>query len=255
MTRHRGLVLALGLCALIGLTAREGRAETITMTLTWSGGSLTFDNTSPLFALPGSSSTSLLVNTNAVNTFLNANGSEVNFSSLGASSNFPGAPAPGTGTLSESGIAVLNGTGAASAITVSVSEGGFLNPVGPSGTLSSAQAVIYTNVAAGATETSSSSYNALSTAPLVSTSTGPALQHYSLGNSLAIAPVGPGYSLDNTIAINFAGSPSPSAATNQFSVAATISAIPEPTSVIMMLTGVPLPLVVLGLLRRRRAAA
>jgi hypothetical protein len=249
--------LGLGLCALIGLSAREGRAETITMTITWSGGSLTFDNTSPLFALPGSSSTSLLVNTNAVNTFLNANGSEVNFSSLGASSNFPGAPAPGTGTLSESGIAVLDGKGAASTITVAVSEGGYVNPVGLAGTLSSAQAVIYTNVAAGATETSSSSYNALTTVPLVSTSTGPALQHYSLGNSLAVVPVTTGYTLDNSITINFAGSPSPSNATNQFSVAGTISAsaIPEPTSIIMMLTGMPLPLVVLGLLRRRRAAA
>jgi hypothetical protein len=35
----------------------------------------------------------------------------------------------------------------------------------------------------------------------------------------------------------------------------TVTGIPEPASVVMMLTGMPLPLVVLGLLRRRRAAA
>jgi hypothetical protein len=33
------------------------------------------------------------------------------------------------------------------------------------------------------------------------------------------------------------------------------TSIPEPASLVMMLTGMPLPLVVLGLLRRRRAAA
>jgi hypothetical protein len=31
--------------------------------------------------------------------------------------------------------------------------------------------------------------------------------------------------------------------------------IPEPASLILMLTGMPLPLVVMGLIRRRRAAA
>ena len=47
------------------------------------------------------------------------------------------------------------------------------------------------------------------------------------------------------------------AGSNQFSVAARFNAnaVPEPASIIMMLTGMPLPLVVMGLLRRRRAAA
>jgi hypothetical protein len=42
--------------------------------------------------------------------------------------------------------------------------------------------------------------------------------------------------------------------TDQFAVAATLSAVPEPASLILMLTGLPLPLVVVGLLRRRAAA-
>jgi hypothetical protein len=48
---------------------------------------------------------------------------------------------------------------------------------------------------------------------------------------------------------------SAAASTDQITVSTKfVSAIPEPASLVMMLTGMPLPLVVLGLLRRRRAA-
>lgn len=258
MTRHRGL-LALGFCALIGLAAPESRAAGITMTLTWTGGSLSFNSLSPSpFVLTGSSATQLLVNTDAVNGFLASNGSAMSFSALGAQSDFPGAASPGNATLNETGTAALSGTTGATAITVAVSEDGFTAPTGTNGMLSSAQTAIFTNVAAGGTEMSNSSYNATNTPTLTSTSTGTALNNYSPSNSIGVGTVTSGYTLDNSATIDMTGSTPSTGTTTQFAVAATLTAtatVPEPASLIMMLTGMPLPLVVLGLLRRRRAAA
>jgi hypothetical protein len=261
MTRHRGLFFALGFCALIGLPAQQSRAAGITMTLTWSGGSLSFSSVpSPsLFVLTGSSDTLLLVNTNAVNGFLHSHGSAITFSSLGASSDFPGGtPVPTEATLGESGSAVLSGTSGATAITVTTSETGFTAP-GGSGTLTSLPSLGFTNVATGSL-TSSSSYDATSTAPYASTSTGAALNPGappSAPTSTAIASIVSGFSMGNSAIIDMTGSTPGTGTHTDFSVSATLSgqAIPEPASLILMLTGMPLPLVVLGLLRRRRAAA
>lgn len=258
MPRHRGFILVLGLCALMGLTAREACAGNLTMTLTWTGGSLTFDNTSGLYALPGSTTDSLLVNINAVNGFLAANGSALTFSALGASSNFPGGvPIPTQATLSETGTAVLASASGATGITISVLQAGFTTPSGGVGTLSSGQTAIFTNMAAGDTEASNSSYNAANTPTLTSTSTGTGLQAYSPTNSLGVGAIASGYSLDNSASISFAGSAVGPGTTDQFAVAATLSAVlvPEPASLVMMLTGLPMPLVMLALLRRRRGAA
>jgi len=225
------------------------------MNLTWTGGTLSFDNSSGTFALPGSSTTSLLVNTDAVNGFLSTHGSGITFSALGASSNFPGGtPIPTQATLNETGTAVLAGAGAA-AITVNVTQGGFTTPSGTPGTLNSGQTAILTNVAAGGSESSNSSYNAVLTPTLTSTSTGTQLQAFSPSNSIGVGTIVSGYSLDNTANINFGASTPGPGTTDQFAVGATLTAaVPEPASLVLMLTGLPLPLVVMGLLRRRRAA-
>jgi hypothetical protein len=240
----------------MGLTAREARAANLTMTLTWTGGSLTFDNTSAQ-ALPGSSVNSLLVDTNAVNTYLSTHGSAITFSALGASSNFPGGvPIPTQATLNETGTAVLASSTGATSITIAVSQAGFTTPSGTGATLNSGQTAIFTNMAAGASESSSSSYNATNTPTLTSTSLGTQLQVYSPSNSLGIASVVSGYSLDNSATINFGASTPGPGTTDQFAVAATLAAaVPEPASLLLMLTGLPMPLVVMGLLRRRRGAA
>jgi len=255
MARHRGFFLALGLCALMGLTASEARAGNLTMTLTWTGGSLTFDNTSAQ-ALPGSSVNSLLVDTGAVNTFLASHGSAITFSALGASSNFPGGvPIPTQAILNETGTAVLANSTGATSITIAVSQSGFTTPSGTGATLNSGQTAIFTNMAAGASEASSSSYNATNTPTLTSASTGTQLQVYSPSNSLGIPLVTSGYSLDNSATINFGGSTVGTGTTDQFAVAATLAAaVPEPAGLLMMLTGLPMPLVVMGLLRRCRRA-
>jgi hypothetical protein len=242
----------------MGLTAGEARAGNLTMTLTWTGGSLSFDNTNATYALPGSSLTALLVNTDAVNTFLMNNGSAISFSALGASSNFPGGvPIPSEATLTQTGTAVLSRSTGATAITVATSQAGFTTPSGATGTLNSAQTAIFTNMVAGNNQTSSSSFNALNTPTLTSTTTGIQLQAYSPSNSIPVGTVVSGYTLANTATITMTGSTPGSGTTDQMQVGATLvsgAAIPEPASLILMLTGLPLPLVVVGLLRRRAAA-
>jgi hypothetical protein len=258
MARHRGLFLALGFCALIGLTARESRAESIIMTISWTGGSITVDTAvSSQFLGAGSSDTNLIVNVGAVNSFLNSNGSAINFTgTLGAGSNFPGGnPNPLVANLTAGGTAVLNGTGTATSITISVSEAGFTTPSGLPGTLSSTQtAIIAPGVVpittGGMNQSSTSSYNTTLT-PTLATDVGT----FQTNSVKLTSPIASSYTLDNTTTIDLTGSPKASGTTDQFQTLTTLTAVPEPTSIIMMLTGVPLPLVVLGLLRRRRAAA
>lgn len=257
MARHRGLFLALGFCALIGLTARESRAESIIMTISWTGGSITIDTATPSqFLGAGSSDQNLIVNVGAVNSALNAGGSEINFTgTLGAGSNFPGGvPNPLVATLTAGGTAALNGTGTATSITISVSEAGFTTPSGLPGTLSSTQTSIIAPGVVPITsgdmnQSSTSSYNTTNTDPLSTSST------VAQSNSTPIAGIVSGYTLDSTTKIDLTGSANAAGNTVQFQTLTTLTAVPEPTSIIMMLTGVPLPLVVLGLLRRRRAAA
>jgi hypothetical protein len=240
----------------MGLTAGEARAGNLTMTITWATGSLSFDNTNATYALPGSNLTALDVNVAAVNTFLMNNGSAITFTALGASSNFPGgSPIPTQATLTETGIAVLFSSTGATDITVHTSQAGFTNPVSPlPGTLNSAQTAIFAGMVAGNSLTSSSSFNATNTPTLPSTSTGTQIQSYSPSNSLSVGPIASGFSLDNTARMIMTGSTPGPGTTNPFAVAATLSAVPEPASLILMLTGLPLPLVVVGLLRRRAAA-
>jgi hypothetical protein len=260
MTRHRGLFLALGFCALIGLSARESRAAGITMTLTWSGGSLTFNSLSPSpYVGTGSSATSLVVNTGAVDNFLTSHGSAITFTGLSATSNFPGGvPVATEATLSENGQAVLSGTSGATAITIATTESGFTAP-GGTGTLTSLPSLSFNNVATG-TFSSSSSYDSTSTTAYSSTSTGPTLNPGtppSAPTTIGIGSIASGFTLGNTGTVDLTGSTPGQGTYSNFSVSATLAGevVPEPASIIMMLTGMPLPLVVLGLLRRRRAAA
>lgn len=259
MTRHRGLFLALGFCALIGLAAPESRAAGITMTLTWSGGSLSFNSLSASpFVESTSTATSLNVNSGAVSAFLLTHGSAIAFTGLGASSNFPGGvPNPLVASLTENGTAVLTGASGATAITIAVSESGFTTPSSGLGTLGSAQTAIFSNVTTAGSEASNTSYNAINTLTLTSTSTGTGLNGASPSNSAPVGTIVSGYALNNSATITMTGSTPGLGTTTQFAVAGslTATAIPEPASIIMMLTGMPLPLVVLGLLRRRRAAA
>jgi hypothetical protein len=142
------LRLALGLTALLGLSAPEAHAGHITLTLGWAGNSLPIDFNSP-FANPGSTADSLAVNTAALNAFRGGSGSvfpflggKISFSNLSATSNFPGAP--GGATLTVSGTANLTGGDGPASVTVVATQSGFTIPSGP-GTLHSTATANFAN--------------------------------------------------------------------------------------------------------------
>jgi hypothetical protein len=257
MMKHRGLFLALGLAALIALPAPVACAGNLTMTISFGSNTLTFDYTNSTYAATGSNADTLIVNVGAVNSqFLGAPGatggpSEYAFGDLGANSNNPGAA---NGTLSETGTALLNGGGTnTSPITVYVTQNGYTSPLG-AGFLGYTATSNFTNAATPSTETTSSSFNATTTTPITDTfvSGGSNPQSYSHTNSLGGLTATGSYSLDDSATISLTGT---SSTKDQFSVSAAFSTVPEPASLVLMLTGMPLPLVVMGLLRRRRAAA
>jgi len=254
MMKYRGLFLALGLAALLGLTPPAAYAGNLTMTVTVGASSVTFDFTNATLAAAGSNANTLVVNVDALrSTFLQPNGSAYTFADLGAASNNPGQPSPTGGTLSETGTAILNGTGSNNVITVAVSQTAFTVPLGP-GSLGFASGALFTNATTGNTEVTSSSFNAGSTPPVTLTYDGlrNPEQLSNNGSQGGLTAVG-SYSLDNSATITLTGN---STTKDQFTVSAVFNAaVPEPASLVLMVTGMPLPLVVMGLLRRRRAAA
>jgi hypothetical protein len=121
--------------------------------------------------------------------------------------------------------------------------------------LANASSANYNNGNTKGTDKADSSLDATATPILSFASTGAGPNSHSLDISAAATGAVAGYTLANSDVLSMKGSSL--GATDQFTVASrfTARAIPEPASLVMMLTGMPLPLVVLGLLRRRRAAA
>ncbi len=242
MKKHHGLFLALGLMALLGLAAPEARAENVTLNLSWSGGSLSIDFTSP-FAQAGGSPDSVTVDTTTLNTFLAANGSNLMFTALEADSNSPGDPVKGA-ILRETGNVLISGAGGDNSISIVASQNSFTTPTG-SGSLLQAAGANFSSTTTS-TQTSTATLNGTT---LSSTFTGPGgfVDHSSPASASGT------YTLTTTTDITLSGTAMTTS--DQWSNKVTFFAIPEPASLVMMLTGMPLPLVILGMLRRRRAAA
>jgi len=248
MKKHRGVFFALALSAVLALSASQARAAAITMTIDTTAGSFLVD----VVANAGSNTYSVdAAGLAAINGFLSANGSQYQLVSLGGSSNFPGGS---QGQLVLTGeIHSVSGGGDDAFLRITESEDSFTSPVGPSGTLNSSSTGNFTNQPAGGGHTASSAFNATSTPTysVLSSTTDP-----NPGGGMAsigVAPVPTLYTLTNvaTFGLAHAGS---NDIVDSFGVTATINAVPEPASLVMMLTGMPLPLVVIGLLRRRRAS-
>jgi len=254
MQKHRTRFLILALGALIGLAASESRAGTLTMTITANGHTIVITPTSP-FAQAGSTNTNLQVNTTLLNSTLGTDGSAITFSNLGATSNLPGAAQPVGATLGEGGTALSSGgTLAARTISIVTTQTGFSVPSGLNGTLNGLETSSFTGSTMGDTQATSSSYQTLSTATHTYTSTGPLLNGDIFPSSYpgGIGTVPTSYSLDASAALVL------TSGTDKFAVSTQVSAgsVPEPASIVMMLTGMPLPLAIVGLIfRRRRAAA
>jgi hypothetical protein len=254
---HRGLFLGLALSALIGLSATQAQAETIVMTVQVGGGPVVDLTT---FGGVGTANgytmdATAIANLNA---FLTTSGSEYQFSSTGATtlggiSNFPG----GTlGALALTGSIISNGPGN-SVLTLVESEGGFTSPTGALGILASSSTGNFLNQAAGSGHTASSAFNGTSTPTYSVLSVGGTVGGVTTRVSTPVAPVTTLYTLTNTITFGLTPGNAANPVADGFNVVSAIgaAAVPEPASLVMMLTGIPVPMVMLGWLRRRRRAA
>jgi hypothetical protein len=239
-----GLSLALVLSMMTGTT----RAEFITMTLTDTAGSIPVD----IFATTGP----ILYNVDAsglaaLNGFLSATGSEYQLFSLGGSSNFPGSLTQGNLVLTGEVHSVFGG-GTDSFLQITESESGFTSPTGPNGVLMSSSTGNFTNQPAGGGHTASSMFNTTTTPTYSVLSSGVTPNPEGGLGSVGVSPVSTLYTLTNTITFGL----SPSAGNDiidSFGVTATLSAVPEPASGLLLALGVPV--VALGAMLRRRASA
>jgi len=254
MKRHRGLLLGLALSALLGLSASQAHAETIDITIQVGTGPVVDLST---FGGVGSANGYVMNDAAifALNSFLTTSSSQYLFgtgaTTLGGISNFAG---HSVGALELTGT-LLSVRGGTAALTITETEGGFTAPTGPLGTLHSASTGDFSGAAAGTGHTAFSSFNATST-PTYSVLSTTTIPNPAGGQaSVPIAPIPTLYTLTNSITFNLGAGTSANPIVDGFAVLAVISAVPEPASLVMMLTGIPLPIVVIGLLRRRRAAA
>lgn len=265
MPKHRRLFMSLALGALVGLMASESRAETITLTITANGTPFVITNipipTGAPAALvnPPTSATSLSINTGNLNLLL-AGVSNYQFTELGVTSNWSGTSDLVAGAFLKIGGTLVLPAGLAPdavPLTISATEDNYLLPVGPSGTLTTTANANYAGAAAGSNQTANTgSFNAttLTTSDLPLTAGNP---NPRAAASMGVGAVAAGFTLDTSVALNLVAASAGSNAANTFAVTATVTAaVPEPASMVVMLTGMPLPLAVVGfLLRRRRAVA
>jgi hypothetical protein len=252
MRKHCGYLLIPGLLAMMGLMASQAHAETMTLTVyagSGTGGAVVYTTTGGANAVTADVAA---LNSGLVSAGLGA----YVFGTLSASSDFTSSPTTSQNVLVNGGLTVTQGgDGEGTPFTVYVSEDGFTQP--PIRTkLDATAGAIYDTATTGSVEntltyTDSATSVSLPTSPggLTLTSSGTLTDSTPL-SSLTSNP----YTLSSQMVIALT-STSATTGTNTITNAVAVSGVPEPASVVMMLTGIPLPLVVLGILRRRRAAA
>jgi hypothetical protein len=240
----------LGMALLLSLMAGTTRAELITMTITDSSGSFSAD----IFATPGANTYNVdSFGLSIINSVLASQGSEYQFFSLGGSSNFPGNSAQGNLVLTGEVHSVVGG-GTDSFLQITESESGFTSPVGSSGTLMSASTGNFTNETTGLGHTAASLLNTTSTPTYSVLSSGTAVNPEGGAGSTTVSPVSTGYTLTNVITFGL------SAATandviDSFGVTATVSAVPEPSSLVLLLMGAGAPLIFVRMTRFSRCGS
>jgi len=241
MQRHRGLLMSLALSAVIGLSGTQANAGSITLSVDLNG-AVIFTATS---SSPDQNVNAVLT---AVNTALGAHGSAYRFTGLSAQSNYTGSS---IGSLQTTFQLNTSGAGTTAAVlSIDTTQSGFLLPTGAGGTAVSTAGGSY-NTASG-----SLSYTSDFQGASTPTLTFPVSDTNSYSNTTGVIPIGTipsGYELSNHFLISLAKGP------NTFlggTGGIVVSAVPEPSSLVTMLMGMPLPLaVVLGLIRRRLNAA
>jgi hypothetical protein len=243
MKTHRGPLWGLALTALMGLTASPARAELISITVGITGGpALTTD----AWATVTATSYDVIgpAGITALNSFLATNGSAYQFVSLSGSSDWSGDAQRGQLVLgSEVRTGLTSGTN--TGLTITETEAGFLGPSSTTraGILRSSASA--TNQPAGDRTEARSQFDSLIV---------PFNPLYPVPGS-ALFPVGPPiptlYPLTNVLVLGLPKGTTANPIDVTFGVTATISVVPEPSSLVLLVTALPL---VAYAWRRRRPA-
>jgi len=277
MSKLRGVIpLGVVLGAVLVLTgAPEAKAsyimtvsidDTTTSTVT----NYSFNATSANNTYSGTATAGMTVGGGPLN---NTSATGLSLSSLGSTTTFGGSSTQ----LNLGGTAtVVNGNTDSFIVTISVTYTGYTTPPGKAATLTQSESGTYSYTTV-ATPANAQNFQSFYTGPgsppptpispglqtIVMPVTGSSTMSGSQNNPhMALIP-NPSYtmpySLTDTITLYVTGNTvySGNNATAGFNSTATISAlaVPEPASMVMFLTGMPVPLMVLGILRRRKAAA
>jgi len=241
MQKHRGLLMSLALSAVMGLMGTQANAGSITITVDLNGAPLLSFSSVP----PDQSVNFPLV---AINSALTGAGSAYQFTGLSAQSNYTGSA---IGSLQTTFQLNTSGAGTTAAVlSIDTVQSGFLSPLGPGGVAVSTAGGSY-NTASGSLSYTSD-YQGANTPTLVFPVSGTNSYSATTG-AIPIGAIPTGYQLSNHFLISLATGPDVFLGGTGGIV---VSAVPEPSSIVTMLMGMPLPLaVVFGLIRRRLSAA
>jgi len=250
--RHLLTGIACGL-SVLALTAAEARAASLTLTITESAGGASvsiLDNT----ALDSDPTVGVI---NVLTTSLNPLLANYSFTALGATSNAPGNSTQAA--LTQNGTAQLIAGGGGGSVSITASDVDFNLPSGPGGFLRSSASDTYTNSPTGNSHAFTSWFNPTNTinatdvpSPTVTLLAVNPPNPNSHSGDAAPTPVSltTPYGLTSTALITLTGGSSTQPSQIQYTGSTTISAIPEPASLALMLTAVPVTL--FGALRRRK---
>jgi hypothetical protein len=250
------MALLMGVACTLGMFAAGARAGSLEIIVTESGGAaIPIPDNSALDTDP----TIGVINVDtAPATGINLLLTNYKFAQLGANSNSPGGG--NTGFVTQTGVAQLlvGGTGS---VTVLASDVDYnVPPAGP-GTLHTSSTAEFTNATNGNTNGFKGWYNPSNTlgnkevpsgAISFNASGQPAADPHMSQNDRGITLVNP-YGLTNETVITLTGGSAGALAQDRFGGTVQTAAIPEPASMALMLGA--LPVLVFGLMRRRRAAA
>jgi hypothetical protein len=183
----------------------------------------------------------------AVNTALGSHGSAYRFTGLSAQSNYTGSS---FGSLQTTFQLNTSGVGTTAAVlSIDTTQSGFLSPVTPSGYLVSTAGGSFNSTTGSLSYTSD--FQGANSPTLVF----PVSGTNSYSNSTGMIPIGAipsGYELSNHFLISLTKSPS---AFLGGTGGVVVTGVPEPSSIVTLMMGMPLPLgIVIGLIRRRRVA-
>jgi hypothetical protein len=183
---------------------------------------------------------------------------------------------PNSATLTIGGeLTVTDSSTDTYTITIQTFYSGYTNPLsGTTNTLTQSESGTFTGTPAGGSQTFQSWFNNGTTGAFPSGGVTPGMQTIPMPDtfdpnpssasvsqnspySVTVPSYTPPFTLSNQIVVTLVGNGTSTNSDVKFSASTTLTAVtvPEPTSIAMFLTGMPMPLLILGLLRRRKAAA